>query len=312
MIVIQPGQDVPATLRGGVVAIGAFDGLHRGHQVILEVARKRALDLSCPALAMTFAPHPRRFFNTEGPPFLLTPGNLQYERLAVSKIDAVVSLQFDPAMANHTPEAFIDEILRGQLSARHIVVGRDFHFGHNRAGTTATLLQAGIPVTSVDLMMDASNGPYSSTRVRHCLQAGDIGAANAVLGYDWHIQGIVIHGDRRGHSLGYPTANVALHDTIHPGYGVYAAWVQIEEENMWRQAAVNIGIRPMFEAKTALVEAHILDFSAEIYGRALRIMPVQKLRHEARFEDINALIRQIERDCEQARRILRPTAQIAV
>jgi riboflavin kinase / FMN adenylyltransferase len=304
MIIVHPHEPVPEALRGGVVAIGSFDGLHRGHQVILELARKRALDLSCPVIALTFSPHPRRFFSPGSPPFFLTPGDYQFERMATAKIDGVVAMRFDRDMAGHTPEAFIQEILRDQLNARHVVVGHDFHFGHDRAGNPGTIMNCGIPVTAVDLMRDARGEPYSSTRIRQALQIGDISTANRLLGYTWEVRGEVIHGDRRGHELGYPTANVALHETLHPSYGVYAAHVQIEGEPIWRRAAINIGIRPMFEVKTALMEAHILDFNADIYGRILRVIPVRKLRDEARFADIAGLVRQIERDCEQAARIL--------
>lgn len=305
MIIVPPLHPVPEALRHCVVAIGNFDGVHLGHNVVFELARKRAKDLNAPFVILTFDPHPRLFFRPDSEPFLLTPPTLKFERFQKALADGVVVLPFDRVMADHTPQAFIDEVLVAALDARHVVVGRDFHFGHDRAGTNQTILDAGIPVLAVDVMQDRTGAPYSSTRVREFLKSGDVANANRLLGWNWEIRGVVVPGDQRGRTLGYPTANVNLRDTLHPAYGVYASMVQIEgEAGIWHKAAVNIGVRPMFAVATALLEAHILDFNADLYGKTLRIRPVAKLRDEARFADLDGLVRQIERDCQAARKIL--------
>jgi riboflavin kinase / FMN adenylyltransferase len=301
---VHANQPVPSALLGGVVAIGNFDGVHLGHQALFEIARKRALDLSVPFIVLTFAPHPRQFFKPGSAPFLLTPGNMKFERCTALKADGVVILNFDQAMADHTPQAFIAEILKDRLQACHVVVGRDFHFGHDRLGTAETIMDAGIPVTMVDVLCDATNTPYTSTRIRILLQQGDIVTANQLLGWNWFIDGVVVHGDKRGRELGYPTANIALNDTLHPAYGIYAAWVQIEGETILRPAALNIGIRPMFTTKTALLEAHLLNFDGDLYGRHLRVQPVEYLREEARFPDLDSLKIQMQEDCRRAGMIL--------
>jgi riboflavin kinase/FMN adenylyltransferase len=164
--------------------------------------------------------------------------------------------------------------------------------------------RSGLDVTDIALTADTHRGVISATRIRGALQAGHIDEANALLGWEWDIRGIVGHGDKRGRTIGYPTANVPLGETLHPSYGVYATLVRIEGQGEWLKAATNIGIRPMFEVRTGLVEAHILDFNGDLYGKELHIRPVQKIRDEVRFDSLDALIKQIDDDCHQVRKIL--------
>ena len=295
---------LPAEARNAVVAIGNFDALHRGHHALLEIARKRALDLGHPFGVLTFEPHPRRLFRPDDPPFRVTPPALKLQRLDIAKADCVYIIDFTWEIAHLSAEDFMQNILRDQLGTSNLVIGADFHFGANRSGSIETLQASGFHCTIIDQIKDAQNAIYSATRIRGLIQSGHIDEANRLLGWDWEIQGTVSKGDQRGRELGYPTANIPLGETIHPAYGIYAAEVKIEGEKQWRMAAVNIGVRPMFEAKVALVEAYILDYSGHLYDQTLRLRPVAKIRDEARFDSLEALKEQMARDCDECRKIL--------
>lgn len=290
--------------RGAVIAVGNFDGVHRGHQALLNRAGDIAREQGKPLAVLTFEPHPRRLFRPDEPPARITPAGVKARRLKERGTDILFSLPFDWDFASQSAEDFVQHILIDALNAAHVVVGYDFCFGQLRQGSADTIRAAGLPVTSVDKMSDGDDA-ISSSRIRQNLRAGEIAQANALLGWDWEIEGAIFRGDRRGHDLGYPTANVLLGDTLHPAYGVYAAEVQIEGEDIWRPSATNIGIRPMFAVTEGQVEAHILDFEdRDIYGRLLRIRPVRRLRSEARFDGLPALIAQMEKDCTRTREIL--------
>lgn len=225
---------LPADARNAVVAIGNFDAIHRGHHALLEVARKRALDLGRPFGVLTFEPHPRRLFRPDDAPFRVTPYAAKLQRLEIAKADCVYALNFTWDIAHLSAEDFIQKILHDQLGTNNLVIGADFHFGQNRTGTIEMLQNAGFHCTILDQIKDAQNGIYSASRIRGLIQSGHIDEANALLGWNWEIQGQVQHGDKRGRELGYPTANVPLGDTIHPAYGVYAAQVKIQGEKEWR------------------------------------------------------------------------------
>lgn len=297
------GMSVDA--HGCVLVIGNFDAVHRGHRAVLDRARAIAGKSNLSLGLLTFEPHPRRLFRPDDPPFRITPAAVKEELLAACGIDLLFSLPFDWDFASQTPEQFIEVVLKNGINPAHIVVGYDFCFGQLRKGTVQTLKDAGLAITVIDKIEDAGEERLSSTRIREYLRKGDIERANALLGWIWEIRGPVVHGDKRGRELGYPTANVPLGDTIHPAYGVYAAFVQVEGEDAWRPSATNIGIRPMFEAKEGLVEAYIFDFDAEIYGKTLKVRPVKRLRGEAKYTTLDALIAQIGEDCIQARAILK-------
>ncbi len=290
---------------GAVIAIGNFDGVHLGHKALLDEAGKLAKEQDKPFGVLTFEPHPRSLFRPDDPPFRISPKALKQERLKEVGLEFCVSLNFDWDFASQSAEDFVQNILTDGLKAAHIVIGFDFKFGQLRKGSAETIETAGLPVTSFDAVKNEHGEKIASSMIRQNLRKGHIEAANEMLGWDWEMRGSIQKGDRRGHELGYPTANFALGDTIHPAYGVYAAYAQIEGEEDWHKAAVNIGIRPMFELREGQVEAHLLDFpDRDIYGKTLRVKPAARLRSEAKFDSLEALIKQMDEDCVQARDLL--------
>lgn len=297
-------SSIPETAAGTVIAIGNFDGVHRGHRELLAKARALA-DMKQRRLGvLTFEPHPRALFRPDDPPFRITPAAMKARRLAACGVDVLFSLPFDWAFASQSAEHFIESVLKEKIAPSHIVVGNDFAFGQLRKGTPETLKKAGFGVTVPEMLADEGEDKFSSSRIRQLLQEGDIEGANEALGWEWEIEGPVVKGDQRGRTIGYPTANVPLNETVHPAYGVYATWAQIEGETQWRPSATNIGIRPMFELKTGQVETYIFNFDRDIYGKTLRVKPVRRLRGEAKFENLDALVAQIKKDCAEAQKIL--------
>lgn len=308
MKTFKTAQNLPDSARGAVIAIGNFDGVHRGHQALLAEARQIADAAGRKLGVLTFEPHPRNLFRPDDPPFRLTTPDLKAERLAASGADYLFALPFDWDFASLTAEQFITRILKDGLNAAHIVVGYDFAFGQLRKGTPDTLRASGLPVTIVEKIADEGDDAFSSSAIRKALRLGDIRHANDLLGWPWEIRGVVQVGDRRGRELGFPTANLRLGDLIHPAYGIYATWIKIVEddgsESNWLPGATNIGIRPMFALQEGQVEAHIFDFNRDIYGKTLRVRPVARLRGEAKFDSLDALITQMGLDCREARQIL--------
>lgn len=296
---------IPASVKGSVLAIGNFDGVHKGHRALLDAGKRMAQHKSAPFGVLTFEPHPRKLFRPDDPPFRITPPAVKHRLLKECGVDFIVSLPFDWDFASQSAEAFVQNILVSALMPLEVIIGFDFRFGQLRKGDASTIEAAGIPVTAFGAVADMDGEKYSSTTIRQHLRAGAIEDANLLLGWDWMIEGTIFRGDRRGHELGYPTANILLGDLLHPAYGIYATLVRIEGEDDWRMAATNIGIRPMFELKQGQVEAHILDFEdRDIYNKTLQIRPIKRLRGEAKFASLEALIAQIEEDCRQARAIL--------
>jgi riboflavin kinase/FMN adenylyltransferase len=298
-------DNLPKDAKGHIIAIGNFDGVHRGHQALIEKAKHIAQKENLSVGVLTFEPHPRELFQPDQPPARLTPAPLKAQQMQEQGIDFLFSLPFDWSFASQSAEEFVQNILIDGLKTNHVVIGYDFRFGQLRKGSAETIKEAGLYVDTIDPVSDDKGETISSSRIRQLLRAGDIAMANALLGWEWEIQGAIFRGDRRGHELGYPTANVLLKDTLHPAYGVYASKVKIEGEEEWLNAATNIGIRPMFELSEGQAEAHILDFpDRDIYDKILSIKPIQRLRGEAKFNSVEDLIAQMEKDCEQARAIL--------
>ncbi len=305
MQVFESYTNLPESAQGCVVVIGNFDGVHRGHQALLDRARNLANELKKPLGVLTFEPHPRVLFRPDEPPFRITPMSLKHERLAASHVDYVFSLPFDWDFASQSADAFVQNILINGLRAAHVIVGFDFKFGQLRKGTPQTIIDVGLDVTIIDEVRAEQDAELSSSRVRQLLRHGKIEQANAVLGWDWEIRGTVFKGDQRGRELGFPTANIRLLDTVHPAYGIYAVFARIEGEDEWHMGASNIGIRPMFEVSVAQVETYVFDFNREIYDRTIHVRPVKRLRGEAKFDSLESLITQMNADCEQARDILK-------
>ena len=302
--IYSSSHSLPDTLKKCVIAIGNFDGVHKGHCQLLQKAKELADTKQCASGVLTFEPHPRTVFQAPSEPFRITPPPVKRERLTDAGIDFVYELNFSRETAQLSAAEFIENVLKRDLDASHIVIGYDFHFGKGREGNAKTLQDAGFPVTSISPVNNDRNQKYSASTIRSYLRRGMIDEANDMLGWDWIIEGEVIHGDKRGRELGYPTANVVLGDTLHPSFGIYATYVRIEGEENWRPAATNIGIRPMFETPEDLVEAHLLDYDGDIYGKTLQIKPIAKIRDEARFDSLEALVTQMDKDCRKAKELL--------
>lgn len=295
--------------RGAAAALGNFDGVHRGHAALIDAAGVAARDLGAPLGAVTFDPHPRRLFQPDAAPFLLTTPAARARHLAAQGVVALSVLRFDAAMAGLEPEAFVAQVLGDSLGLRHLVVGADFRFGRARRGDAALLARLGpaqgFGVTVLDLAA-GPDGIFSSSAIRRALAAGDCAGAAAALGRWPGPSGPVIRGDQRGRLLGYPTANLDFGDQIVPAYGVYAAWVEVlDGPYRGRHAGVaSIGVRPMFGVNAPNFEVHLFDFAGDLYGAEIEVGLVARLRGEAVFVDVPTLIAQMDRDSAQARAVL--------
>lgn len=314
MAVFRHTHDLPAAARGAVVVIGNFDGVHRGHQLLLADARRQAGLLGAPLAVLTFEPHPRSVFLPDQPPFRLTSLRAKAHALQEAGVDDLFVLHFDRAFSLKTAEGFVHEILVGDLAARHVVVGWDFCFGHKRAGNAALLksmgAQHGFGVTSVDPVMTGDGEVYSSSIIRHHLREGRPAKAAELLGRPWEIEGRVERGDQRGRTLGFSTANLSLGDYLRPAVGVYAVraardpGVEHHRETRWLPGVANFGRRPTVAGEALRLEVHLFDFAADLYGETLRVRFVDFLRPEKKFDGLAALQAQIALDCGRAREIL--------
>ena len=315
MRLLRRFSQMPGNLKGGAFAIGNFDGVHRGHQAVIEAARKSR---KSPLGVLLFAPHPRRYFQPDKPLPCLTDLRAKLCLLERFGVDIAVVAPFDARMATRSAECFVREVLVEQLCARHVAVGYDFAFGNKRQGNAQTLQRlAGQNGINIDVVKPvvANAKPCSSTRVREALHLGDLAGAADMLGHQWGMGGQVVHGDGRGRKLGFPTANIPLEDSalgeaFALPFGIYAAWVFIETTALSKpyRAALNIGWRPMFETRRPLLEAHLLGFDGDLYGRRLWVFPMAFLRGEEKFSSLGALRRQMRLDCIDARKQLGETS----
>lgn len=304
MRIFKAWQGLAAGDQGASVAMGNFDGLHRGHASVIEAARAHG-----PLGIVTFEPHPRQVFAPDTPAFRLMNAGARANRLAKMGVGRLYELPFDRALAGLTPEAFVEEVLHRGLGVRHVVVGSDFCFGTGRRGTASDLqalgAERGIGVTVAPLI-ETDGAPVSSTAIRRALADGNPRAAADMLGH-WHrIEGEVVHGEKRGRELGYPTANMALANLHLPRLGVYAVWVDIltgPQQGTYKGAA-SLGVRPMFGENTPNLETYLLDFKGDLYGQHLSVAFVEYLRPEMKFDGLPALIAQMDADCARARAIL--------
>jgi riboflavin kinase/FMN adenylyltransferase len=294
-------------LRNAVVAIGNFDGVHRGHAHIFQQARGLAASLDGESVVLSFDPHPAKVLAPAFAPPLITPLSRKLELIAAEGIDVAVVEPFDRTFAARTPDAFVKEVLADGLGARHVVVGYDFTFGAKRSGTVQLLADLGprhgfgvtvVPPVSVEGIV------CSSTKVREFVLEGRVDGAALVLGRAPEVEGEVVRGDGRGRTIGVPTANVRPATELMPKNGVYAGWaLRISDKKRWT-AAINVGTNPTFvEGQTTRVEAHLLDCDEDLYGQQLRVGFVARLRDEERFASKDALVAQIHKDIEATRRI---------
>jgi riboflavin kinase/FMN adenylyltransferase len=312
--VVRHEDGLPALSDGSVVTIGAYDGVHQGHQKVLRLVRELADARGLDAALVTFDRHPAQVVRPDSAPKLLTSLDQKLELLsALDLLDVVCVLTFDEERSQETAEEFVREILVGLLRARMVVVGADFHFGHKRGGSVALLEEMGkdlgFEVLGLGLVApegDPNHEPFSSTRVRGALANGDVAIAARLLGHPHEVRGIVMHGDERGRELGFPTANVAVPDEIClPADGIYAGEFR-GADGLWRPAAISLGRRPTFyvDAEKSLLEAHLLDFDGDLYDQAVSVRFVERLRGEVRFEGVDALVEQMGKDVEATRRLV--------
>ena len=317
MRIFRHFDDVPANLKGSVVAIGNFDGVHLGHQALIEQAHWQARTVGAPVSVLAFEPHPQEYFRPGPSSIRLTPLRMKARLLAELGVDAFFALNFDAAMAGRTAEQFVGEVLKDGLGVSGVVVGPDFEFGKGRGGNVPKLrtwgATEGFFVTGFDMVRSGAE-KISSTRIRDLLAAARPEEAARLLGRYWAVEARVEHGDGRGRTMGFPTANMHLGHCFQPAFGVYAVRVTItdnEREVARRDGVANFGIRPMYETKVPLMEAHLFDFDGDLYGKHLMVELIAYIRPEAKFDGLPALIAQIGRDAAKAREILAATPQEA-
>lgn len=301
------------------VAIGNFDGVHRGHRVLIDAARARAEVLGAPLGVVTFEPHPREVLMPDKAPPRITALRTKARLLRSLGVEQLYALAFDEILRNKSPEAFIHDVLAGGLGVRQVVVGYDFRFGHKRAGDVATLQALGEAYqfeVSVVEPVTWKDHVCSSSRIREAVQQGDVALAADLLGHPFLLEGRVVHGDGRGQSLGYPTANLRPHSRrpLIPPSGVYAVRAGINGGDglVWRDAVASLGVRPTFDGHDFLIEIHLFDVHPDLYGQRLWCCFIERLRGEESFASAADLIAQMDRDSLRARAVLAQTPAIPI
>ena len=329
MRIFRHYQDVPALLRGSVVAVGNFDGVHLGHRALIGEAARQARALGAPLAVLAFEPHPQEYFlalRRGGPPpagesFRLTPLRTKARLIAELGADVFFALPFDAAMASRAAPEFVAEVLVQGLGVRAVVVGEDFVFGKGRGGNLKTLRDEGethgFTVTGFPTILAGAGEKISSTRIRDALKAARPGEAARLLGRHWAVEARVEHGDGRGRTMGFPTANMHLGHCLAPAFGVYAVRATIFENDQVpgetgerHDGVANFGIRPMYQVTVPLMETHLFNFDGDLYGKHLSVELVDYVRPEGRFSGLPALIAQIAEDCQTARQILARTPRL--
>jgi riboflavin kinase/FMN adenylyltransferase len=302
-------KPIPQEFRHAVVAIGNFDGLHRGHQELLTVAKEQAERLGKPWGIVTFEPHPRSFFKPDEPVFRLTPLPLKARLASALGASFVLSLTFDKEFSALEPQAFIQKYLVDHMKVAHVVTGYDFHFGRGRKGNPIILKELGqhlgFDVTIVDQVADEgdSHSPFSSSSIRSALRRGHVATAARELGYYWTVMGEVVRGDQRGRAIGFPTANIILEDGAEPIRGIYAVRVRdggVKNSKAWAGAGY-FGDRPTFETTQTFLEVHLFDMNEDLYGRTLLVEFIDLIRPDQKFGSVEGLVNQMHKDCAQAK-----------
>jgi riboflavin kinase/FMN adenylyltransferase len=307
MHVYDTWSHIPDAARGASLALGAFDGLHLGHVAVLRAAQVACPD--APLAVGAFEPPPKCYFAQKGSPsFRLNTPRLRAERAADVGAQIMFTIPFDAHMAAMSAESFIKDVLAGGLHPRHVTVGHDFRFGHDRRGDGTMLTQMGeelgFGVTILEPVLDHSGLRYSSTRVREALKTGHLAMVTALLGRPWRVEGLVIHGEKRGRTINFPTANFQLEDQLAPRFGVYAVRVTILGEDKWYSGVANFGRTPTTGLREPLFEVNIFDFDGDLYGKRLEVGLHAFLRPELKFASFDDLVAQIRRDADEAAQIL--------
>jgi len=305
--IVTDWRALPDGLRGAAVAIGAFDGVHRGHQAVIANAREAAGRIGAPLAVVSFDPHPRRWFQPDAAPFRLMTLGQMARALAPLGVDTLYLLPFDADMAAMSEEAFAREVLAGGLGIRHAAVGFDFTYGKGRTGSPEALRRhgesLGFTVGLTDRVDDPDGLKLSSSAVREALKAGDMARATAILGRPFAIEGEVVHGDKRGRTIGVPTANIRMGDYMRPAYGVYATRTRLPDGRIVDGVA-NLGVRPMYELPEPLLEVWLFDFDEDLYGQTVETELIAFLRGEMAFDSLDALKVRIDADAAAARAAL--------
>jgi riboflavin kinase / FMN adenylyltransferase len=306
MIRLDHRQPMPEDLRGAILALGNFDGFHRGHQAVIGAALDWAREEARPCIVATFDPHPMRHFQPDALPFRLTTLDQRQELFAAAGADAMLVFHFDAALANLDAEGFLGDMLAAHLGVVGIVTGEDFTFGKGRSGNPEMIARLrerfGIGSRRVAAVHD-EQGPISSSRIRAALKAGDCAEATRLLTRPFAIRGLVQHGDKVGRTIGFPTANLDLGSYLRPLYGIYAVTGSLPGGRVV-QGAANLGVRPTFDPPKELLEPYFFDFDGDLYGQEIEVAFHHFLRGEAKFDSLEALTAQMERDCDAARRLL--------
>lgn len=303
---VPENADIPDRARGCVLAIGNFDGVHRGHQAVLGEVLELARHYDAPAYALTFEPHPRTLFVPDNPVFRLTGEQEKARLFEAVGLDGDIVRGFTREFSGQSADAFVEDILVGQINTRHVVTGFDFHFGKNRQGSPEFLRakgeESGIGVTIVEAFGDEAGDAVSSSHVRRNLEVGDVVEAAGLLGYRWFFSGEVIHGEKRGRDLGYPTANVQLAADCNLKHGVYAVRAQVDGQRY--DGVASYGSRPVFDNGRPLFETHLFDYSGDLYGKTIGVSLFGFLRGEAKFDSVDGLVAQMDLDSAEARGLL--------
>ena len=305
--IVRDWRGLNPELKGAAVAVGAFDGVHRGHRAVIAQAAEAARTLGAPLGVVSFDPHPRRWFQPEAAPFRLMSADQMATALAPLGVERLYLLPFDAEMAAMSDADFARRVLAGGLGVVHAAVGFDFTFGKGRSGSPEALKaygrDLGFTVSVAERIDDASGLKLSSSAVREALAAGDMDRATAILGRPFAIAGEVVHGDKRGRTIGVPTANVRMVDYMRPAYGVYATRTRLADGRLIDGVA-NLGVRPMFETPEPLLEVWLFDFDESLYGQVVETELVAFLRGELRFDGLDALKVQIDADAQAAKAAL--------
>ncbi len=314
MDLITDISQVKSSLRGAVAALGNFDGIHLGHQVVIDRAGEEAKKIGAPHAVIAFEPHPRQYFRPNDPPFRLT--SLRAKALILEKmgVDGLFTLQFDRALAETSAQDFVRDVLVDALGLGHLVIGADFRFGKDRGGDADLMKEMGADLgfgVSVVDMIDSPVAPspakpFSSTQIRGALREGEADLATQLLGRPWSVDGIIVKGDQRGRQIGFPTINVQLGDYLRPKFGGYVFRVDLLEDAGVRTfgGVGNVGVRPTFADKAVLLEVYMFDFDEEIYGHEVLVHFVDYIRPEMKFDGSEGLKAQIVADCDLAKRTL--------
>lgn len=306
MATLGPTSTIPNDARGAAIALGNFDGVHIGHQAVIASARDVAESRGVAPGAAVFEPHPRRFFKPDAPPFRLQTTRQRSRALSECGVSEVFELGFDQAMANSSDRAFAERVLRDLLGVTHVSVGADFRFGKGRSGDAATLAafgrEFGFTVDAVAAVGGANK--VSSTAIREAIARGDMATAREMLTRPWSIEGPVLRGFERGRRLGFATANMALGDYVRPRLGIYAVRVDLGD-GVLLPGVASLGVNPTVGAlPEPLLEAHLFDFSGDLYGQTIEVEMIAFLRDEAKFDSLGELKRQMTQDVVDARRAL--------